>query len=334
MVNGNKPDEPLLRVEDLRTYFYTRTGVVKAVDGISFDLYPGETLGIVGESGSGKSMTAWSILGLVPKPAGRIVGGRVLYKGQDLLEASASEMREVRGRGICMVMQDPLTSLNPVFTIGNQVIESLRLAFKVPTSRLREMAADLLAKVSIPSPEARLNAFPHELSGGMRQRVVGAIAISRSPDVLIADEPTTSLDATVQLQYLKLLKEIQENTGTAIIFITHDLGIVARMCDRVAVMYAGRFVEQADVMRLFDSPSHPYTQALMRSVPDLDEDVSHLPSIEGQPPSLDDLPPGCAFAPRCEYAFDKCEVYPPGFAIADGHISRCWRHSGEHSVAD
>ncbi len=333
MANGNRPDGPLLRVEDLRTYFYTRTGVVKAVDGINFELYSGETLGIVGESGCGKSMTAWSILGLVPKPAGRIVGGRVLYKGQDLLEASASEMREVRGRGICMVMQDPLTSLNPVFTIGNQVIESLRLESKGPASKLREMAAALLAKVSIPSPETRLDAFPHVLSGGMRQRVVGAIAISRSPDVLIADEPTTSLDSTVQLQYLKLLKEIQENTGAAIIFITHDLGIVARMCDRVAVMYAGRFVEQADVMPIFDNPSHPYTQALMRSVPDLDEDVNHLPSIEGQPPSLDDLPPGCAFAPRCEYAFDKCEVYPPRFAIAKGHTSSCWRHSGAHSVA-
>ncbi|MCI0800501.1 MAG: ABC transporter ATP-binding protein [Chloroflexi bacterium] len=334
MVNGNRPDEPLLRVEDLRTYFYTRSGVVKAVDGISFDLHPGETLGIVGESGSGKSMTAWSILGLVPKPAGRIVGGRILYKGQNLLEASASEMRQVRGSGICMVMQDPLTSLNPVFTIGNQLIESLHMEFKGPTAKLRKMAAELLAKVSIPSPETRLDAFPHELSGGMRQRVVGAIAMSRSPNVLIADEPTTSLDATVQLQYLNLLKEIQETTGAAIIFITHDLGIVARMCDRVAVMYAGRFVEQADVMALFDSPSHPYTQALMRSVPDLDEDVSHLPSIEGQPPSLDDLPPGCAFAPRCEYASEECEVYPPSFAIANGHISSCWRHSGEYSVAD
>lgn len=334
MANGNRPDEPLLRVEDLRTYFYTRTGVVKAVDGINFKLSSGETLGIVGESGCGKSMTAWSILGLVPKPAGRIVGGRVLYKGRDLLEASASEMRKVRGRGICMVMQDPLTSLNPVFTIGNQVIESLRLESKGPATKLREMAAALLAKVSIPSPETRLDAFPHELSGGMRQRVVGAIAMARSPDVLIADEPTTSLDATVQLQYLKLLKEIQKNTGAAIIFITHDLGIVARMCDRVAVMYAGRFVEQADVMPIFDNPSHPYTQALMRSVPDLDEDVGYLPSIEGQPPSLDDLPPGCAFAPRCEYAFDKCKVYPPRFAIAKGHISSCWRHRGEYSVAD
>ena len=334
MVNGYKPDEPLLRVEDLRTYFYTRTGVVKAVDGISFDLYTGETLGIVGESGSGKSMTAWSILGLVPKPAGRIVGGKIIYKGQNLLEASTSEMREVRGKGICMVMQDPLTSLNPVFTIGNQLIESLRMGTKVPASKLREMAVNLLAKVSIPSPETRLNAYPHELSGGMRQRVVGAIAMARSPDVLIADEPTTSLDATVQLQYLKLLKEIQKNTGAAIIFITHDLGIVARMCDRVAVMYAGKFVEQADVIPLFDNPSHPYTQALMRSVPDLDEDVSHLPSIEGQPPSLDDLPPGCAFAPRCGYAFNKCETYPPRFDIAKGHTSSCWRHSVEHFLTD
>ena len=333
-MNGNRPDEPLLRVEDLRTYFYTRSGVVKAVDGISFDLYPGETLGIVGESGSGKSMTAWSILGLVPKPAGRIVGGRIFYKGQNLLEASASEMRQIRGSGICMVMQDPLTSLNPVFTIGNQLIESLRMGTKAPASKLREMAVDLLAKLNIPSPETRLNAYPHELSGGMRQRVVGAIAIARSPDVLIADEPTTSLDATVQLQYLKLLKEIQETTGAAIIFITHDLGIVARMCDRVAVMYAGRFVEQAEVMPLFDNPAHPYTQALMRSVPDLDEEVNYLPSIEGQPPSPDDLPPGCAFAPRCEFVSDKCQVYPQEFAIAKGHTSRCWRHCSDYPVAD
>jgi len=304
-------DEIVLQVEDLKTYFFTRSGVVKAVDGVSFELKRGETLGIVGESGSGKSMTAWSILGLVPEPAGRIVGGRILYQGEDLLQKSRADMREIRGSGICMVMQDPLTSLNPVFTVGNQIIESLSLDSDDNRRTLREKAVDLLTKVHIPAPESRLDSFPHQMSGGMRQRVVGAIAIARSPNILIADEPTTSLDATIQLQYLRLLKDIQAQTGAAIIFITHDFGIVARMCDRVAVMYAGRFVEQAGVEQLFDNPSHPYTEALLQSVPDLDTDVDLLPSIEGQPPSPDDLPEGCAFAPRCPYVFDKCSEYPP-----------------------
>ncbi len=321
-------DELLLKVEDLKTYFFTRSGVVKAVDGVSFELKRGETLEIFGESGSGKSMTAWSILGLVPEPAGRIVGGRILYQGEDLLQKSRADMREIRGSGICMVMQDPLTSLNPVFTVGNQIIESLSLDSDDNRRTLREKAVDLLTKVHIPAPESRLDSFPHQMSGGMRQRVVGAIAIARSPNILIADEPTTSLDATIQLQYLRLLKDIQAQTGAAIIFITHDFGIVARMCDRVAVMYAGRFVEQADVEQLFDNPSHPYTDALLRSVPDLDTEVPLLPSIEGQPPSPDDLPEGCAFAPRCPYVFDKCSEYPPEFPIAPGQIARCWRHDG------
>ncbi len=321
-------DEIVLQVEDLKTYFFTRSGVVKAVDGVSFELKRGETLGIVGESGSGKSMTAWSILGLVPEPAGRIVGGRILYQGENLLQKSRADMREIRGSGICMVMQDPLTSLNPVFTVGNQIIETLSLDSEDHRRTLREKAADLLTKVHIPAPESRLDSFPHQMSGGMRQRVVGAIAIARSPNILIADEPTTSLDATIQLQYLRLLKDIQAQTGAAIIFITHDFGIVARMCDRVAVMYAGRFVEQADVEQLFDNPSHPYTEALLQSVPDLDTDVDLLPSIEGQPPSPDDLPEGCAFAPRCPYVFDKCSEYPPEFTIAPGQIARCWRHDG------
>ncbi len=321
-------DEIVLQVEDLKTYFFTRSGVVKAVDGVSFELKRGETLGIVGESGSGKSMTAWSILGLVPEPAGRIVGGRILYQGEDLLQKSRVEMREIRGSGICMVMQDPLTSLNPVFTVGNQIIESLSLDSDDNRRTLREKAADLLTKVHIPAPDSRLDSFPHQMSGGMRQRVVGAIAIARSPNILIADEPTTSLDATIQLQYLRLLKDIQAQTGAAIIFITHDFGIVARMCDRVAVMYAGRFVEQAEVEQLFDNPSHPYTEALLQSVPNLDTDVDLLPSIEGQPPSPDDLPEGCAFAPRCPYVFDKCSEYPPDFLIEPGQVARCWRHDG------
>lgn len=324
--------EPVLKVEDLRTYFFTRTGVVKAVDGVSFELSAGETLGIVGESGSGKSMTAWSILGLVPKPTGHIVGGQILYRGENLLEKSPSEMREIRGRGICMVMQDPLTSLDPVFSIGSQILESLRMDSRQPVSRLRDKAVSLLAKMRISAPETRLGAFPHQLSGGMRQRVVGAIAISRDPHVLIADEPTTSLDATIQLQYLRLLKSIQAETHTAIIFITHDLGIIARMCDRVAVMYAGRFVEMAGVEQLFDNPGHPYTEALLKSVPDLDLDLDYLPSIEGQPPSLDDLPSGCAFAPRCPYAYEKCAEYPVQFNVEQGHVTRCWRHYGDNSL--
>lgn len=323
-------EDPILKVEDLKTYFNTRSGIVKAVDGISFEVHKGETLGIVGESGSGKSMTAWSILGLVPKPAGEIVGGRILYQGEDLLKKDSAEMREIRGGGICMVMQDPLTSLNPVFTVGNQIIESLKMDSDEPASTLREKAVRLLASVRIPAPETRLSAFPHQMSGGMRQRVVGAIAISRSPNILIADEPTTSLDATIQLQYLKLLKEIQAETGAAIIFITHDFGVVARMCDRVAVMYAGKIVEQSDVLDLFDNPSHPYTEALLKSVPDLDEDMEFLPSIEGQPPMLDDLPEGCAFAPRCPYVFDKCVEYPPEFTVGNDHVALCWRHDGSN----
>ena len=321
-------NEPILRVEDLQTHFFNLSGVVKAVDGISFQLRPGETLGIVGESGSGKSMTAWSILGLVPKPAGRIVGGRILYRGENLLEKSDAAMRQIRGKGICMVMQDPSTSLNPVFTVGNQIYETLSMDSRQSQGRLQQRAIEILNSVRIPAPERRIAAFPHQMSGGMRQRVVGAIAMSRGPDVLIADEPTTSLDATIQLQYLSLLKEIQARTGAAIIFITHDFGIVARMCDRVAVMYAGKIVEQADVIQLFDNPSHPYTEALLRSVPNLEDETDFLPSIEGQPPSLDDLPSGCSFAPRCPYVFDRCEEYPPEFDIEPGHIARCWVRDG------
>ena len=316
--------EVILKIQDLQTHFFTRTGVVKAVDGINFELRQGETLGIVGESGSGKSMTAWSILGMVPHP-GKIVGGSIEYLGENLLEKSKGEMRDIRGSGISMVMQDPLTSLNPVFTVGDQLTETLQLEYPEPKRSLRQRAAQLLANVHIPAPEDRLDNYPHQMSGGMRQRVVGAISIARAPNLLIADEPTTSLDATIQLQYLRLLKDIQEQTGAAIIFITHDFGIVARMCDRVAVMYAGRIVEQSSVEDMFDYPAHPYTEALLQSVPDLDIDVDTLPSIEGQPPSLDALPVGCAFAPRCPHAYERCEVYPPEFVVAPGHTSRCWR---------
>jgi oligopeptide/dipeptide ABC transporter ATP-binding protein len=321
---------PVLDVQNLRTYFFTRTGVVKAVDGVSFTLMPGETLGIVGESGSGKSMTALSLMRLVPEPAGRIVEGKILFQGDDLVQKTQSEMRDIRGRDICMILQDPMTSLNPVFTIGNQLIETVRQGEHQPSSGLKARAIELLQKVKIASPDTRMNAYPHQMSGGMRQRVVGAIAIAGAPKVLIADEATTSLDATIQYQYLMLLKELQAETGMSIIFITHDFGIVAKMCDRVAVMYAGRVAENADVRDLFNKPAHPYTEALMRSVPNVDEEVDHLYSIEGQPPALDNLPPGCTFAPRCPYVFDRCnEAFPDLFQVGAGHSATCWKLAGK-----
>ena len=317
---------PILDVQNLKTHFFTRTGVVKAVDGVSLSLMPGETLGIVGESGSGKSMTALSIMGLVPQPAGRIVDGRILFQGEDLTQKSNSEMQNIRGKEICMILQDPMTSLNPVFTVGNQLVETLRNNNSERGAGLRAKAIELLEKVKIASPEVRISNFPHQMSGGMRQRVVGSIAIAGSPKLLIADEATTSLDATIQYQYLALLKELQQDTGMSIIFITHDFGIVAKMCDRVAVMYAGRVAEVADVRGLFNNPAHPYTEALMRSVPNVDEEVDFLYSIEGQPPALDDLPPGCTFANRCPYVMDRChQEFPPEVPVAEGHMATCWK---------
>ncbi|GBD10777.1 Oligopeptide transport ATP-binding protein OppD [bacterium HR23] len=317
----------LLRVRDLRTYFYTRWGVVKAVDGVSFDLHRGETLGIVGESGSGKSVTVLSIMRLIPSPPGRIVGGEVLLDGENLLALDEGEMQKVRGKRIALILQDPMTSLNPVFTIGDQVMEAIRIHQKLPSRKaLVERAVEVLKQVRIPAAETRLRDYPHQLSGGMRQRVVGAIGISCQPQVLIADEPTTSLDATIQAQYLRLLKTIQQETGLSIIFITHDFGIVAKMCDTVAVMYAGRIVEKGDVRQIFNRPAHPYTQALLASVPKLEEDVERLYSIPGQPPVLHDLPPGCPFAPRCAYAYDRCKVeYPPTVEVEQGHTAACWK---------
>ena len=315
----------ILEVNDLRTYFFTRTAEVKAVDGVSFKLRQGETLGIVGESGCGKTITALSLLRLVPKPAGRIVGGEILFNGEDLLQKSDEEMRQVRGRHISMILQDPQTSLNPVFTIGNQLKESLILSRKESGRNLVQRAVEALRRVNVGAPERRLDNFPHQMSGGMKQRVVGAIAMALEPGLIIADEPTTALDVTIQLQYLRLLKEIQASTGLAVIFITHDFGIVARMCDRVAVMYAGRIVEQGDVRDLFNNPSHPYTQALIESVPKLEERVDRLYSIEGQPPLLWDLPVGCRFADRCPHARDRClGEYPPSYAVKDGHTADCW----------
>jgi oligopeptide/dipeptide ABC transporter ATP-binding protein len=316
----------ILDVKDLHTYIFTRWGVVKAVDGVSFTVREEETLGIVGESGSGKTITSLSLLRLIPKPAARIVKGEIWLDGENLLEKSDKEMRHVRGRKIAMILQDPQTSLNPVFTIGNQLIEAIRIHHREASRALLQRAEQALRMVKVAAPSERLQNYPHQMSGGMKQRVVGAIGISCAPKVLIADEPTTALDVTIQLQYLKLLKEIQAETHMAMIFITHDFGIVARICDQIAVMYAGRIVEHGPVREVFNQPSHPYTQALLASVPALEERVEWLASIEGQPPALDDLPPGCRFAPRCAYADERCHaVYPPAFAVGAGHSADCWR---------
>ena len=318
-------DDIILQVNDLKTYIFTRAAVVKAVDGISFNLKRGETLGIVGESGCGKTMTALSLLRLVPKPAGRIVEGQIVLNGEDILQKSDDEMRDVRGRQISMILQDPQTSLNPVFTIGNQLREALGISHKENKSSMLGRAVTALRKVNVAAPERRLDDYPHQMSGGMKQRVVGAIAMSCEPDIIIADEPTTALDVTIQLQYLRLLKEIQADTGLAIIFITHDFGVVARMCDRVAVMYAGRIIEQGDVRDIFSRPAHPYTQALINSVPKLEERVDRLYSIDGQPPLLSNLPEGCRFAPRCEYANEQCYAgYPTSHQLNDRHYADCF----------
>ena len=325
MATSKGDGDIVLDVKGLRTYFVTKWGVVKAVDGVDFNLRRGETLGIVGESGCGKSVTMLSIMRLVPSPPGHIVGGQILLEGEDILQIDEGEMEKVRGGQIALLLQDPMTALNPVFNMENQVGEALRIHKGMRGRGLREQVVEMLRRVRIPAPELRMRDYPHQLSGGMRQRVVGAIGISCDPMILIADEPTTSLDATIQAQYLRLLKDLQQETGVAIIFITHDFGIVAHMCDRVAVMYAGRIVEQGDVRQIFNNPSHPYTEALINSVPKMEEKMDRLYSIPGQPPALWDLPEGCAFAPRCPYVHDRChEAYPEVFDVGDGQMSACW----------
>ena len=322
--------ENVLTVNNLHTYFYNRWGTVKAVDGVSFSVKAGETLGIVGESGCGKTMTASSLLRLNPQPASRIIEGEIVLDGEDILQYPESKMRDVRGRKISMILQDPQTSLNPVYTIGNQLVEALthRSDETSKEKGLREMAEDALRDVRVAAPSRRLLDFPHQMSGGMKQRVVGAVAMACSPKLIIADEPTTALDVTIQLQYLRLLKDIQARTGMSIIFITHDFGIVARMCDRVAVMYAGRIVENGPVREIFNNPAHPYTEALIGSVPKLEERVDRLYQIDGQPPQLYDLPIGCRFKDRCRFAKPVCgEAYPTYYEV-DGknHNAACWRH--------
>jgi peptide/nickel transport system ATP-binding protein len=318
--------EVVLRVENLHTSFFTRAGEVKAVDGVSFFVREGETFGIVGESGCGKSVTGLSILRLLQEPSGQIVEGKIILEGTNLLNLSKKVMRAYRGKKMSMILQDPMSSLNPVYTIGNQIAESVKLHQDLPDNMVEPEVISSLRLLRIPAPEMRLKEYPFQLSGGMRQRVVGAIAMSCRPRLLIADEPTTALDATIQAQYLALFDDIQAKTNVAIIFITHDFGVISRICDRVGVMYAGKIVETAPTREIFEAPRHPYTSALIHSVPRLDRKDERLFSIEGQPPSMMNLPPGCRFCPRCDLSMDICrEQEPPEIQLTDSHSVSCWR---------
>lgn len=319
----------ILEVKNLNTTLNFSTKSVCVVDDVSFSVGVGETLGIVGESGSGKSMTALSIMQVLPKPIGRIESGEIWLNGENLIDKTADEMTEIRGGEIGMILQDPHTSLNPVYSVGNQVTEAIRLNDpSVPSRSLRERAIQALKNVNVADAERRVDAYPHQMSGGMKQRVVGAIAISGAPKVIIADEPTTALDVTIQLQYLNLLQDIQKKTGMSIVFITHDLGIVANLCHKLVVMYAGKIVESGTVKDVFKAPSHPYTEALLNSVPSVDRKVDRLYAIEGQPPSLFAARKGCSFAPRCPYALDKCKTEVPpetkGLSGEKDHRASCW----------
>ena len=325
------PSRPLLEIENLHTQFVTPAGVVRAVDGVSYSLRGGETLGVVGESGCGKSVTALSILRLVSSPPGRIVDGAIRFEGVDLLSLSETEMEHIRGNRISMIFQEPMTSLNPLLTVGRQISEAIALHQKLPRREAMERAIDMLRRVHIPEPEHRAHAYPHQLSGGMRQRVMIAMALSCNPKVLIADEPTTALDVTIQAQILDLMRELRDTLGTAIILITHDMGVVAENADRVVVMYAGRKVEEAKVDDLFERPAHPYTRGLLGSIPSLDLAARTVPTrarlneIKGMVPSLFNLPKGCSFAPRCAMATDQCWSFVPVLEEQRaGHLVACW----------
>ena len=319
--------EALVEVKNLKTYFYTEEGVVKAVDGVDFEIYPGETLGVVGESGCGKSVTSLSIMRLVESPPGRIEAGEINFDSRDLTKIPEKEMRKIRGNDISMIFQEPMTSLNPVYTVGDQIMEAIILHKKVDKKEARRQAIDMLQKVGIPLPEQRVDEYPHQLSGGMRQRVMIAMALSCDPQLLIADEPTTALDVTIQAQILELMNSLKESYGMAIMMITHDLGVIAEVSDRVAVMYAGKVVEYTDVDTLFDDPKHPYTWGLMNSIPKLDKDVDRLEAIPGSVPSPLNFPEGCKFNTRCPLAEGKCFEEEPPLEDTDGeHMVRCWRY--------
>jgi len=325
-------DKAILEVKNLKTYFKTDAGIVKAVDGVNFSLKKGETLGIVGESGSGKSVTNLSVMKLIPSPPGKIVDGEVLMHGENILNMNNKQLSRIRGNKISMIFQDPMTSLNPFLKISTQMIETIMLHQKMDKADARERAIEMLKLVGIPAPEKRIDAYPHQFSGGMRQRVMIAMALSCNPEVLIADEPTTALDVTIQAQILELINELSDRMGTAVIMITHDLGVVAGMCDHVCVMYAGRIVEKAATEDLFKDPRHPYTVGLINSVPRLDQGKEEaLYSIKGQPPNLIDLPDCCPFHPRCDKAKDICRSqYPPEKILGSDRFVRCWLYNEEN----
>ena len=319
---------PLLEVKNLRTHFYTFEGVVKAVDGVSYDLEEGETLGLVGESGCGKSVSAMSLMRLIPDPPGKIVDGEILFEGQDVLQLSMDEMRHIRGAKMSMVFQEPMTSLNPVLNLEKQLGETLQLHKGMTKQEARQESVELLARVGIPDPERRVRQYPHQFSGGMRQRVMIAMALSCNPRVIIADEPTTALDVTIQAQILELMKGLTQEFGVAMIVITHNLGVVARYADRMNIMYAGKIIERGESAEIYSNPRHPYTVGLLKSVPRLDlPRRTRLDPIEGQPPDLIAVPKGCAFRERCKWAVDKCATEEPGLeSVAEGHYSACWRY--------
>jgi len=327
------PDpQPLLEVRDLRTHFFTDDGVVKAVNGVSFQVFPGETLGLVGESGCGKSVTALSILRLIPSPPGRIVSGEIRYRGEDLLRLPAGDMRRIRGNEISMVFQEPMTSLNPVYTCGDQIVEAIRLHQGLGKRPARDRAIEMLRLVGIPAPEQRVDEYPHQLSGGMRQRVMIAMALACSPSVLIADEPTTALDVTIQAQILELLRRLQTELGMALVLITHDLGVVAEVADHVAVMYGGRIQEYTDAETLFRRTLHPYTGGLLASLPKLGQAAERLRPIPGAVPSPAEFPHGCTFHPRCHLAAEECAFREPALErIEEGHLLRCLHGEGIRS---
>jgi oligopeptide/dipeptide ABC transporter ATP-binding protein len=318
---------PLLEVRDLEVHLFTKRGIGRALRDVSFRLYPGQTLGLVGESGSGKSLTALSLIKLNPRPTSKIVRGEVVFHGEDLLKKTDAEMRRYRGKGIALVIQDPMSALDPVFSIGNQICETLRTHYGARGRSAKDIAIRLLEQVGLPEPASRLGYFPHQFSGGMRQRVVSALALAGTPSVLIADEPTTALDVAAQATYLSMLKEVQKKDGMGILFVTHDFGAVARMCDRVAVMYAGRIVEIASTADLFAAPKHPYTEALLNSVPNVERTPDRLMTIRGQPPSIFDTTQGCPFANRCSYVMDRCRSeMPPEVPTGQDATVRCWRY--------
>ncbi|MDD6283007.1 MAG: ABC transporter ATP-binding protein [Oribacterium sp.] len=319
----------IIEVNGLKTYFHTDAGLVKAVDGVSFTVEKGKTLGIVGESGCGKSITSLSIMRLIDSAAGRIEGGSILFEGENLLKKSEEEMRQIRGKKIAMIFQEPMTSLNPVFTVGQQITEALLLHEKISKEQARERAIEMLKMVRIPMPEKRFHEYPHQLSGGMRQRVMIAMALCCKPDLLICDEPTTALDVTIQAQILELINDLKEKTGTSVMMITHDLGVIAEVADDVMVMYAGKVVEKASCDEIFDKPLHPYTNGLLDCIPKLDDDKEELSIIKGMVPSFDNMPKGCAFCPRCPYAKSICKSRMPELMQLGNRYVRCFKYSKE-----